>query len=69
MLRKIWATVRQGKIELEESVELPEGTRVEVTLFLAEDEAEFWIQSNQIALDAVWDNSEDDVYAQLQSQI
>lgn len=64
MLRKIWATVRQGKIELEESVDLPEGTRVEVTL-LADDEAEFWIQSSQIALDAVWDNSEDDVYAQL----
>lgn len=64
MLRKIWATVRQGKIELVELVDLPEGTRVEVTL-LADDETEFWIQSSQIALDAVWDNSEDDVYAQL----
>ncbi len=64
MLRKIRATVRQGKIELEELVDLPEGTRVEVTL-LADDETEFWIQSSQIALDAVWDNGEDDVYAQL----
>ncbi len=63
MLRKIWATVRHGKIELEEQIELPEGTRVEVTLLT--DETNFWIQSSQIALDTVWDNSEDDLYAQL----
>ena len=67
MLRKILATVQQGKIELEDSVDLPEGTRVEVTLLA--DETEFWIQSSQIALDAVWDNNEDDVYAKLQAQI
>ena len=67
MLRKIWATVRHGKIELVESVDLPEGTKVKVTL-LADNEIEFWIQSSQMALDAVWDNSEDNVYAQLQGQ-
>ena len=67
MLRKIWATVRQGKIELVDSVDLPEGTRVKVTLLA--DETKFWIQSSQMALDAVWDNSEDDVYAKLQAQI
>ncbi|WP_009633805.1 hypothetical protein [Synechocystis sp. PCC 7509] len=67
MLRKIWATVKHGKIELEEQIELPEGTRVEVTL-LADDETDFWVQSSQTALNAVWDNSEDDVYAQLQAQ-
>ncbi|MGL5792886.1 MAG: hypothetical protein ACRC2R_12155 [Xenococcaceae cyanobacterium] len=32
MLKTLWATVRQGKIELLESTELPEGTRVLVTL-------------------------------------
>ncbi len=68
MLRKIWATVRQGKIELVESVNLPKGAKVKVTL-LANDETEFWIQSSQMALDVVWDNSDDDVYAQLQAQI
>ena len=67
MLRKILATVRQGKIELEDSVDLPEGTRVEVTLLA--DETEFWIQSSQMSLDAVRDNNEDDVYAKLQAQI
>lgn len=64
MLKTLWATVRQGKIELLESVELPEGTRVLVTL-LTDNEAEFWLQASQASLDTVWDNTEDDVYAQL----
>ncbi|MGF1567937.1 MAG: hypothetical protein ACFCVD_07680 [Nodosilinea sp.] len=64
MLKTLWATVRQGKIELLESAELPEGVRILVTV-LPNDEAEFWLQASQISLDAVWDNTEDDVYAQL----
>jgi hypothetical protein len=32
MLKTLWAKVHQGKIELLESEELPEGTRVLVTL-------------------------------------
>ncbi|WP_246275589.1 hypothetical protein [Brasilonema bromeliae] len=64
MLKTLWATVRQGKIELLESAEIPEGTRVLVTL-LPDDEAEFWLQASQTSLDEVWDNAEDDVYAQL----
>ena len=62
MLKTLWATVRQGKIELLESAELPEGVRVLVTV-LPNDEAEFWLQASQISLDAVWDNTEDDVYS------
>lgn len=64
MLKTIWARIRQGKIELLESTELPEGTRVLVTL-LPDDEAGFWLEASQKSLDAVWDNTEDDVYAQL----
>jgi hypothetical protein len=64
MLQTLWATIRQGKIELLESTELPEGTRVLVTL-LPDDEAEFWLSASQPSLDVVWDNPEDDVYAQL----
>jgi hypothetical protein len=37
MLKTLWATVRQGKIELVDSGELPEGIRVLVTL-LPDDE-------------------------------
>ena len=64
MLQTLWATIREGKIELLESTELPEGTRVLVAL-LPDDEACFWLQASQTSLDAVWDNTEDDVYAQL----
>ncbi len=64
MLKTLWATIRQGKIELLESTELPEGMRVIVTL-LPDDEADFWLQASRRSLDAVWDNTEDDVYAQL----
>ncbi|MGJ5630836.1 hypothetical protein [Nostoc sp. CALU 1950] len=60
MLKTLWATVREGKIELLESEELPEGTRVLVTL-LPDDETEFWLQTSQTSLSSVWDNAEDDV--------
>jgi len=63
MLKTHWATVRQGKIELLESAELPEGVMVLVTV-LPDDEAQFWVHLSQTSLDAVWDNTEDDVYAQ-----
>lgn len=64
MLRTLWAIIREGKIELLEHVDLPEGEKVLVTL-LADDETEFWRQASQISLDTIWDNPEDDVYAQL----
>jgi hypothetical protein len=64
MLQTLWATIRQEKIELLESTQLPEGARVLVTL-LPDNETEFWLQASQGSLGAVWDNTEDDVYAQL----
>lgn len=64
MLKTLWATVRQGKIELLELSELPEGAKVLVTV-LPDEEAEFWLQASQTSLDRVWDNTEDDVCAQL----
>jgi len=64
MLKTLWATVRQGKIELLELSELPEGAKVLVTV-LPDEEAEFWLQASQTSVDRVWDNTEDDVYAQL----
>ena len=64
MLKTLWATVRQEKIERLESSELPEGANVLVTV-LPDEEAEFWLQASQTSLDTVWNNAEDDVYAQL----
>ncbi|MCI2430784.1 hypothetical protein LM602_06155 [Candidatus Acetothermia bacterium] len=64
MLKTLPAIIHEGKIELLEHVDLPEGTRVLVTL-LPDDETEFWLRASQVSLDTIWDNAEDDVYAQL----
>ena len=64
MLNTVWAVVREGRVELLEPLELPEGTKLLVTL-LPDDEADFWIGASQTSLDAVWNNAEDDVYARL----
>ena len=64
MIKTLWATIRHGKIELLESADLPEGVRVLVT-FLPNDESDFWLKASQTSLDLVWDNTEDDVYAEL----
>ncbi len=64
MLNTLWAVVRNGKIEFLEPVDLPEGARILVTL-LPDDESRFWLRASQPALDAVWDNPADDVYARL----
>lgn len=64
MLNTIWAIVRNGKIELLEQIELPEGSKVLVTL-LSKEDAQFWLNASQLSLDAIWNNTEDDVYAKL----
>jgi hypothetical protein len=64
MMQTLWAVVHDGKIELTEPVTLPEGTRVLVTV-PAEEENQFWVQAEQKSLSEIWDNAEDDVYAQL----
>ena len=64
MPKTLRAIIREGKIEPLEQVHLPEGSKVLVTL-LPDDEAEFWLQASQASLDTIWDNPEDDIYAQL----
>ena len=61
------AIVHDGKIELVDPIEFPEGARLVVTL-VADDEDEeraFWLAASQSSLDAIWDNPDDDVYEQL----
>lgn len=62
MSRAIRAVVRGGRIELLEEVDIPEGTEVLVTPL---DEAEFWLKASAGSAASVWDNPEDDVYAEL----
>jgi hypothetical protein len=64
MLNTVWAVVHEGRIETLGAVDAPEGTRALVTL-LVEDEADFWQAASSASLDEVWDNAEDDVYAEL----
>lgn len=64
MPKTVWATFRQGKVELLEQIDVPDGTRVLVTI-LPDEEDTFWLQASQPSLSAVWDNVEDDVYVQL----
>ncbi len=64
MMNTIRAVVREGKIELLENIDVPEGTELFVTI-LAHEEGEFWTRASQSSLDQIWNHAEDDVYAEL----
>jgi hypothetical protein len=61
----VWAVVRDGKIVPVESFPLQEGARLLITVMPETEEDAFWEAINQDALAKVWDNEQDDVYAQL----
>jgi hypothetical protein len=63
MMNTVKAIIKEGRIELLEQVDIPEGTEVLVTIL--SDEAEFWLRASESSLASVWDNKEDDVYEQL----
>jgi len=63
MLNTIEAVVKDGKIELLEQIEIPEGASILVTV-LADDE-EFWLKVGESSLGLVWDNDADNTGAQL----
>ncbi len=66
MLNTLWGIVREEKIELLEKAYIPEGIKVLVTVLPSGDnEAQFWLKTSQISLDAIWNNPEDDIYGQL----
>lgn len=65
MLQTIWAVIRDGKIEPLEYVSFPEGAKVIVTLVSEQDDARFWLSVSEKSLDEVWENPEDDIYAEL----
>jgi len=65
MLQTVWAEIRNGKIEPLESIPLPEGAKAIVTFFPDDEDARFWMFASENALADVWDNAEDDIYADL----
>jgi hypothetical protein len=66
MLNTVRAIMKEGKIQLLETIDIPEGTEVLVTPL--PNEADFWLQTSEPSLHAIWDNDEDDVYAKLLTQ-
>lgn len=64
MLHSVWAVVHNGKIQLAEQMDLPEGAKLVVTI-LPDEESRFWMAVTDKSLSGVWDNLEDDVYAKL----
>jgi len=64
MLTTVVAVVREGKIQPVEPLELAEGTRILLTV-LPDEDASFWLNASESTLSDIWDNKEDDVYAEL----
>ena len=65
MLQTVWAVIHDGKIEPLEGVAFPEGAKVIVTFLPEEDEPHFWLSASKISLAEIWENTEDNVYAEL----
>ena len=63
MQERIRAVVNEGRIEPLEKLDMPDGTEVLVTALSNGDD--FWLKASEVSLKAIWDNSEDDVYAEL----
>lgn len=70
-MNTVRAIVREGKVELLEPLELPEGAEALVTLLTknsivsTEADAVFWSHASVPVASAIWDNAEDDIYAEL----
>lgn len=64
MFTTVQAVVEDNQIKLLEAVTLQSGQRLLIT-FLNDPESTFWAAASQSSLDAIWDNDEDDVYAEL----
>ena len=63
MQEKFRAIVNDGRLEPLEDIEVPDGTQLLVTVVAKGDE--FWMTASHSNLDAIWNNSEDDIYGEL----
>jgi predicted DNA-binding antitoxin AbrB/MazE fold protein len=63
MQERIRAVVNEGRIEPLDKLDLPDGTQVLVTVLANGDD--FLLRASEISLNDIWDNPEDDVYAEL----
>ncbi len=52
-------------ILLDEPYELEPNTKLVISVIDMKDESDFWQAASSSSLDDIWDNTEDDVYAEL----
>ena len=64
MLNTIEAVIKNGQIIPTEPVELADGTRALVTILESDDNGA-WLSVSEQSLKRIWENDEDDVYAEL----
>lgn len=67
MPNMIEAVVKNGQFVPIERISWPDGTKALVTI-VNDEEREFWLSASEESLNAIWDNEEDDVYAELLSK-
>jgi hypothetical protein len=65
MSQPIRGIVHDGKVELPENAGLEEGATVLITALPSDADDTFWFRVSQQSLDAIWNNEDDDVYAEL----
>jgi hypothetical protein len=64
-MESIPGIVQDKKVVLLEEIDIPDGTRVIVTVPSEEKSAPFWEAASAGTLDRIWNNEEDDIYADL----
>ncbi|MEW6664984.1 MAG: hypothetical protein AB1512_07170 [Thermodesulfobacteriota bacterium] len=64
-MESIPGIVQDKKVVLLEEIHIPDGTRVIVTVPSDEKPASFWEAASAGTLDRIWNNEEDDIYADL----
>ena len=64
-MESIPGIVQDKKVVLLEEIHIPDGTRVIVTVPSDEESVSFWHAASAGTLDKIWNNEEDDIYADL----
>ena len=65
MLTTVKGIVQKNRIRVVENIDIPDGTRLLITILSPEEDEEFWQNASLTSLDKIWNNSEDDIYAAL----
>jgi hypothetical protein len=65
MLTTVKGIVQKHRIKIVEKLDIPDGTKLLITILPQEENEEFWQNASLSSLDKIWNNSEDNIYAEL----